>query len=103
MTVHDIEELQSQNQQLRASLRILSENNEAEEKEETERIKSELRAALVELEEMRQNRGKQTEPVEAIVKQVWIEFIIRLDELRLGCCLLCLHGKDLVCAECHCL
>ena len=100
--MHDIEELQSQNQQLRASLRILSENNEAEEKEETERIKSELRAALVELEEMRQNRGKQTELVEAIVKQVWIEFIIRLDELRLGCYLLCLHGEDLVCDVCHC-
>ena len=70
VTVHDIEELQSQNQQLRASLRILSEKNEAEEKEETERIKGELRAALVELEEMRQNRGKQAELVEAIVKQV---------------------------------
>ncbi len=74
VAVSSIKELQEQNEQLRSALRNLSDQREAEERERTANveaeIKTQLSAALAELDQLRAARQRQEELVQTIVKQV---------------------------------
>ncbi|XP_033645246.1 nucleoprotein TPR-like [Asterias rubens] len=73
VSFRSIEELQMQNEKLIASLRELSEKTEREEsltvESKTTELKQQLDSALKDIEEMRYARARQTDMVEAIVRQ----------------------------------
>ncbi|XP_038056577.1 nucleoprotein TPR-like [Patiria miniata] len=73
VSFRSIEELQAQNEKLLASLRELSNKKEQEEQltveSKTAGLKQQLDAASQDIQEMREARARQTEMVEAIVRQ----------------------------------
>ncbi|XP_067141450.1 nucleoprotein TPR-like isoform X3 [Centruroides vittatus] len=73
VTFRDIEELQAKNQQLLAVVRELSENQEEKEmkavEDKTVELHQELEKSVLQLQELQNERSKQTELIESIVRQ----------------------------------
>ncbi|XP_023233101.1 nucleoprotein TPR-like [Centruroides sculpturatus] len=73
VTFRDIEELQTKNQQLLAVVRELSENQEEKEmkavEDKTVELHQELETSVLQLQELQNERSKQTELIESIVRQ----------------------------------